>query len=177
MIIFLLLACSMAKVQHCPWDCAGFLMIKTDASKAEMEAMHPVLVDARHQVVVDTLYGTGKETFDTCRFLYFDDFVKYRKERSKLHSWYGYDTMLEFAEGYYVVHFNFCKYDRDAEGPLFIRYAGPGHNHDHYLPVPVEKRIHLHEYNTEIRNKNYSAILKAVEPSIITISRKEWGLQ
>lgn len=176
LIVLFVMISAAANGQHCLWDCTGFLMIKTDATKAEMDMMRPVLVDAQKHVVIDTLYGTGKETFDTCRFLYFDDFVKYRKERSKLHSWYNYDTMLKFAEGYYVVHYNFCKYER-GNTELSVRYAGPGHGHDHYIPVPMDKRIHLHDLNNEIRNKEFESILKKVEPQIINVSRAQWGLQ
>ncbi len=166
-----------ASAQHCPWDCTGFLMIKTDASEAEMKSMHPTLVDGRKQIIVDTLYGTGKNTFDTCRFLEYDEFVGLREEKSKIHSFYRHDTMLKFAKGFYVVHFNFCKYDKDKEGPLFISYAGAGHGHDHYIPVPVEKRIHLHNHSNDIYKKNYDAILKNVDSQILTINRKDWGLQ
>ena len=83
-----------ANAQHCPWDCTGFLMIKTNASEAEMKKLKPVLVDGRKKPVVDTLYGTGLPTYDLCTFLLYRDFKKYRTERIKLHWVYQYDTLL-----------------------------------------------------------------------------------
>lgn len=162
-----------ASAQHCPWDCTGFLMIKTDATKSEIEKLQPVLVDANKQVVIDTLYGTGKDTYDTCTFMEYDDFVKYRTERTRLHHWYEYDTVLNFAKDHYVVHYNFCKHEGKQ---LFIRYMGPGHGHYHYMEIPADKRIHLHDLNNMIREKNYTGILKQVEPNIINVSRAQWGL-
>jgi hypothetical protein len=162
-----------ASAQHCPWDCTGFLMLKTDATEAEMQMLRPVLVDADKQVVIDTLYGTGKDTYDSCIFLEYRDFVKYRTARIKVYYWYQYDTVLKFAKDYYVVHYNFCK---NSGKPLFIRYTGPGHGHYHYIEIPDEKRIHLHELNAMILAKDYEGILKKVEPNIISVNRSQWGL-
>lgn len=166
-----------ASAQHCPWDCTGFLMIKTDASKDEMEMLRPALFDSKRLVVVDTLYGTGKKTFDTCFFMEFGDFASYRKEKAKIHNWYNYDTMLSFAEGYYVVHYNYCKFSGKAPGELFIAYMGPGHGHHHYLEIPADKRIHLHDYYSLIQKGEKEQTLKAVESKIISVSRAEWGFQ
>jgi hypothetical protein len=86
--------------------------------------------------------------------------------------------MLEFAKGFYIVRYNFCKFKDGANGaPLYIRYMGPGHGHFHYIVVPTNKRIHLHDHNNNIRDKNHEAILKEVEPKIIQINRAEWGFQ
>lgn len=163
--------------QHCPWDCAGFLMIKTDATPAEMSMLKAALVDSKKQLVIDTLYGTGKETIDTTNIMEWDEFEKYRKEKTKIHNWYNHDTMLSFAKGYYVVRYNYCKFDNANPQDLSIRYIGPGHGHYHFMPVAADKRIHLHDYNSLISKKEKEEILKALESKIINVSRAQWGFQ
>lgn len=161
--------------QHCPWDCTGFLMLRTDASYAEMKKLNPVLVDGRKNIVVDTLYGTGLPTYDSCIFMLFSDFKKYRTERIKLHPWYEYDTLLNFAEGHYVVHYNYCRYKWDQNSSLFIRYNDPEVKNSYkYMEIPPDKRIHLHDFNSAIRIEKKKNILADVEPMVILINRKEW---
>ena len=169
---------STAGAQHCPWDCTGFLMVRTNASREEMARLKPILVDNNKRPVVDTIYGTGRETYDSAYFMMYDDFKKYRTERIKLHHWYAYDTLLNFAEGHYVVHYNYCKYKWDRGGPVFIRINDPVQKNSYkYIEIPGNKRIHLHDLNTAIRIDKRDDILKDVEPMILVIKREDWGLK
>jgi len=84
-----------------------------------------VLADGGQNVVVDTIYGTGLATYDTCRFLPYEDFLKYRIEKINLHYWYGYDTVYHFAKGHFIVRYNFCRFNRDGRSDLFIRFNDP----------------------------------------------------
>jgi hypothetical protein len=163
--------------QHCPWDCTGFLMLRTDASYKEMKQLQPVLVDGKKQVIIDTLYGTGKSTNDLCEFLYFDDFKNYRAKKTELHHWYAYDTLLDFSAGHYVVHYNYCRYRRNGTNDLYIRFIDP-HDNDayHYIEIPASQRIHLHDFSSQIMDRNFTAILDTIEPAIIKIDRKTWRL-
>jgi len=64
--------------QHCPWDCAGMVIVETAVAKGMVYKMDPVLVDEDKKVIVDTMYGTDKPTYDRCDFLSYDDFTKQR---------------------------------------------------------------------------------------------------
>ncbi len=159
--------------QHCPWDCTGMLMLKTDATAAEIKKLQPALVDENKNTVIDTLYGTGSDqTFDTCYFLLYNDFVKYRAGRIQLHHWYAFDTLFHFAEGNYVVHYNYCKYGK--EGKLFIRYNdSSGTSGYRYKEVTAMNRIHLHDYNREIREHQTDQLRKTLSPFVIDFNRKD----
>lgn len=163
--------------QHCPWDCSGIILVKTDLNADELKKLNPVLVDANKNIVVDTMYGTGLETYDTCQFMLYDDFKAYRTERTKIHYWYRYDTLYSFANEYAVVKFNFCRYERSG-ARLYVRYnnlEGSGDTYS-YIEVPQEKRIHLHDYNRMINEHAHDAIRNSVQSFIQNISRKQWGL-
>lgn len=153
--------------------------MKTNVPVLVINNLNPVLVDTDKKIVIDTLYGTGKNTYDTCTFLYYDDFIKYRTERIQLHYWYAYDTLLSFAANHYLVHYNFCKFKWDQQGSLFIRWNDPESKTTayRYIEIPASSRIHLHDYNNEIRNRDKNAILKAIAPFILSIRREEWGLK
>lgn len=179
-LLFILFAgfASLSSAQHCPWDCAGFLMVKTDASRQEMSKLHPVLVDKNKMPIIDTMYGTGAETYDSCVFMFYSDFKKYRIDRIKLHHWYAFDTMLNFAASHYVVHYNYCKYRWDEADALFIRVNDTSKKNSYtYIEIPRDKRIHLHDFNTQIRIDDYSdkQMLKEVEPFIFEIPKNKWG--
>lgn len=62
------------------------ILLETDATSAEMSRLNPVLVDGDRKVVIDTLYGTGlNSTADTCQFLVYEDFLKYRVAKTAIH--------------------------------------------------------------------------------------------
>lgn len=176
--IFLFLISLNAYSQHCPWDCSGMILLKTDVTPAEFKSLNPVLVDRDKRMVVDTIYGTGLDTYDTCRFLFYDDFQQYRTEKIKIHYWYRHDTAFHFANGYYLVRYNYCKFQKDGEGTLFIRYNDPSGEPGafRYLPVPAESGIHLHDHRLQMNRREYNEILEKIQPQIIFEGRKDWGL-
>lgn len=174
-ILFFLLLSAVTHAQHCPWDCSGLLMIRTDLSPAEFKNLAPVMVDADNKILIDSIYGTGKQTHDSCRVLYYDDFLAYRTERIRLHHWYGLDTVYHFANGHYVARFNYCRYD---DKKLFIRFNDPATDavKYNYIEIPVDRRIHLHEYNNQLYARQSAELLRLVQPLILQVSRPGWGL-
>lgn len=176
--IILFLISLNANSQHCPWDCSGMLLLKTNISPAEFRSLSPVLVDKYKRIVMDTIYGTGLDTYDTCRFLFFDDFQLYRTERIKTHYWYGHDTSYHFARGLYLVRYNYCKFGLRGNGEVFIRYNDPSGLPDsyRYLPVPDSSGIHLHDLYLQLNRREYDEILVKVQPRIFYLGRKDWGL-
>lgn len=176
-LLLVLLPC-LAGAQHCPWDCTGVILLKTDVTAAEFKKMNPVLVDSDKKIVVDTVYGTGKDTYDTCWFLGYEDFIKYRTERARVHHWYGYDTLLHFARGFYLIHYNFCRFKWDGRSVLFIRFNDPSTSiaRYSYIEVPASRRIHVHDYNREINERRTAEIVNAMQPHIMEVSRREWKL-
>jgi hypothetical protein len=161
--------------QHCPWDCTGMIQLQTDISKETVYKMRPVLVDEKKMVVTDTIYGTGKDTYDRCDFLFYDDFVKYRKKKIAIHHWYQYDTMYHFAEGRYIVHYNFCKYRGKK---LFLRYIDPYSKSKgyRYIEIPADKRIHLHDYNNQLRQNETAELKSATKQFVLEIDCEKWGV-
>lgn len=174
--IVLLFLSGQAAAQHCPWDCSGMILLKTDLTGDEFKRLSPVLVDNNEQVVVDTIYGTGLETNDSCRFLSYADFVNYRTDKIKLHHWYGFDTLYYFAKGQYLVRYNFCKYKKEGNNDLFIRFTDPVTREDHYIDIPIGRRIHLHDLNREIRERKTLEEIPSLQGLVLELSRKEWGL-
>jgi hypothetical protein len=154
------------------------ILLKTDVTASEFKKLNPVLVDGNKKIVIDTIYGTGKETQDTCWFLGYDDFMKYRTERTRVHYWYGYDTMFHFARGYYLIHYNYCRYKWDGRRDLFIRFNDPSaaDTIHHYIEIPTDRRIQLHDYNSEINGRHTAEIVSAVQPNILEVSRRDWKL-
>ncbi|MBI5858410.1 MAG: hypothetical protein HZB42_12270 [Sphingobacteriales bacterium] len=163
--------------QHCPWDCSGMILIKTDATSSELKKLNAVLVDSNKNIIVDTMYGTGLETYDTCRFMLYDDFKAYRTERTELHYWYRYDTLYRFADSFALVRVNYCRYKRSG-AMLYIRFnkLNDTAQRYEYIEVPQINRIHLHDYNMMINRKEHVAIREAVQPFVLHISRKQFGL-
>jgi len=172
--ILLIIAAS-AGAQHCPWDCSGMILVKTDLSPAEFSQLHAVLVNDNKEPVIDTLYGTGAATYDTCSFLYYDDFLAYRTARIPVHHWYRYDTVYAFAAGYYIVRFNYCKYRR-GNTDLFIRYILPAKDPAafKYIGIPLSSRVHLHDYNGQINRRESAEIIRSIEPMVLVVSREQW---
>ena len=112
---FLLLCCSgfilsKAFAQHCPWDCSGMIIVETPVMKKTVYKLEPVLVDEDKKVIVDTMYGTDKPTYDRCDFLTYDDFTRERTKKIAIHHWYENDTFYHFAAGRYIVKYNYCEY-------------------------------------------------------------------
>lgn len=174
--ILLLFLSRQAAAQHCPWDCSGLLMLKTTLTVAEFNQLSPMLVDGDKNPVIDTVYGTGVDSYDTCRFLYYDDFVDYRTKRIKLHYWYNYDTLYRFAKDHYVVRYNYCKYKKAGNSDLFLRYKDTVTKEYHYIEIPLSRRIHLHDLNREIRDKLTLAEIPSLKGLIMETGRKEWNL-
>lgn len=177
-LFYFVIISAAVSAQHCPWDCDGMILIKTDAGKSEMKKLDPVLVDINKQLILDT--SKGSDIYDLCRVLYYDDFLKIRIDGMGENdpNSYRYDTAYHFAKNHYVVKFNYCTYSREDEPTeLFVRYndaaAATGYS---YIPVPSSRRIDLHQYNRAINTGATAVILKAVQPFILTISRKEFGL-
>ena len=176
LISFMLLIASTSGAQHCPWDCSGLLLVKTDVSPSTINKLFPVLVNEKKEIIVDTIYGTGLPTYDTCNLLYYDDYLAYRTKRIKLHYWYGYDTIYHFAQGNYIIKINFCKYRNKK---LFLRIADshspdPGYK---YVEIANTALIHLHDYSIEINHRETNRIKEAVAKSLITIDCAAWGLK
>ncbi len=153
-------------------------MITTDAGKKEMKKLDPVLVDVNKKLILDT--SKGPDIYDLCRVLYYDDFLKIRIDGMGENDPYSYkyDTAYHFAKNHYVVKFSYCTYNRaDKPSELFVRYndaaSASGYS---YIPVPYSRRIDLHQYNRFINTGATAEILKSIQPFILTITRKEFGL-
>ncbi len=160
--------------QHCPWDCSGLLMIKTDATREQMKKLDPTLVDTNKDPVDQKQYGSGTDTGKLYRFLFYDDFLEFRKSRIKIHNWSAYDTVYHFAKDHYLVRINYCG---NSTNDLFIRYNDPATTSGYkYIEIPPSRRIHLHDYSSEIYRRQTAAILQSIQPFILNISRKEFGL-
>ena len=172
-VIFLLIIYQGIKAQHCPWDCAGMIILETDIPKEKVYKMKPVLVDENKKPITDTVFGTGLPTYDLCDFKEFKDFTAYRKKRIELHHWYEYDTAYYFAAGKYIVHYNFCEY----KGDLFLRYTNLYTQELIYIPVLADNRIHLHEYNNEIRERQTDALKQKLKNFAVVIPCAKWGLK
>jgi len=146
--------------QHCPWDCSGMIIVQTPVAKTMIYKMEPVLVDEDRKVIVDTLYGADKPTFDRCDFLSYDDFTRRRTEKIAIHDSYEYDTFYHFAAGHYIVKYNFCDYQ---DKKLYLRYTEPSAKSKiyHYLEIPASNRIHLHDFNSQLRGRKTEEIKKS----------------
>ncbi|HMU45055.1 MAG TPA: hypothetical protein PKC72_01745 [Chitinophagaceae bacterium] len=173
---FLLVIFFNASAQHCPWDCSGMIMLQINTPQEHIEKMNLVLVDEDKKEIIDTVYGTGKSTYDECRFLYYDDFLEYRTKRIETHYWYKYDTVYHFATGKYLVKFNFCKYNNKK---IYLRYMDRYSRvlKYHYIEIPDSNRVHLHNYNNDIRDDNTKELVKALKPFVVQISCEMLGIR
>jgi len=172
----ILTICLSGNAQHCPWDCSGMIIMETNMPKGSVYKMKPVLVDENKVVITDTIYGTGLPTYDRCDFLYFSDFMTYRKKKIAVHHWYEYDTMYHFAAGKYIVRYNFCA---EREKKLYLRYTDPSSKRGtyQYIEIPEENRIHLHEYNNELRSGQAEKLRDETKNFVLTVDCKNWNLQ
>jgi len=174
-IIMVLIISQRMHAQHCPWDCSGMIQVQTNISKELVYKMKPVLVGEKKRVITDTMYGTGLDTYDRCDFLFYDDFVKYRKNKIALHHWYQYDTVYHFAKGKYIVKYNFCEY---MGKKLFLRYNDPYSKTImyHYVEIPANKRIHIHDYSHQLMEGEIAGIEKVVKKFVLVMDCSEWNL-
>jgi len=171
-----LVATVTVKAQHCPWDCSGMILLHSNVEKEQVYKLEPVLVDENKKIIVDSLYGTGKPTFDTCNFLYYDDFLAYRTKRIEWHYWYGYDTVYHFAAGNYVVKLNYCKY---SDQKIYLRLREPytSETRYRYIEIPNSSLLHLHEYNNMIRERETAAMKEAIKGAVIEMNCEKWMLR
>lgn len=162
--------------QHCPWDCTGLIMIQTPLSAENFYKLSAMLVDENRKPVVDTIYGTGKGTHDVCKFLLYEDFTQMRKAKISNSNWYAYDTVYLFAAGNYIVKFNYCKYNNKK---LYLQFLDPytrGLRY-HYIQIPQDKRIHLHNYSEELFGKKVEQLKKAADAFVLKVNCGQWGLR
>jgi hypothetical protein len=160
--------------QHCPWDCSGMIMVQTPVMKKTVYKLEPVLVDEDKKVIVDTMYGTDKPTYDRCELLTYDDFTKERTKKIAIHHWYEYDTFYHFAAGRYIVKYNYCQY-RDKK--LYLRYSDPSSKVYHYIEIPENIRVHLHDYNSQLRERKTEEIKNDLATSVLVLNCEEWNLK
>lgn len=175
LFIIAFITSSFAFAQHCPWDCSGMILLQTDIPKEKLYLLHPVLVDENKQEVVDTVYGTGLDTHDNCEFLSYKDFSALRKKKIALHHWYQYDTFYHFTAGGYIVKYNKCKYNGKK---LYMRFEDP-HTSGitfRYIEIPENKRMHLHDYNNELRERKTEELKKLTQPFVVNVSCEDWRL-
>ena len=57
------------------------IIVETPVEKGTLYKLEPVLVDEEKKVIVDTMYGTDKPTYDRCDLLFYDDFTKQRTKK------------------------------------------------------------------------------------------------
>jgi len=156
--------------QHCPWDCCGLIMINSDLKPAEMQKLKLVLTDGNKQIVIDTLYGSSEKNADTCYIRWGEEFLAHKTSLVAANHWYAYDTMLHFCKGHYVVRYNYCKYEEPQNQLLFLRYTDAAGSF-HYLPVHYSNRIHLHNYNDQIRTGQTTELNKIMEPFVMDMGK------
>jgi len=175
-MLFLLLCMSGMFAQHCPWDCSGMILIKTSISKTTVHHLNPVLVDEQKEMIIDTMYGTSKATYDSCIFLRSDDFTTYRTTKINIHQWYQYDTFYHFAAGWYIVKYNFCKYSGQR---VYLRFSDPYSDSVlyHCVEVPDSMRVHLHNYSNQLFDRRTNEIRNRVKTSVIIMDFSNWGLK
>ena len=174
--ILALLYSSAVFAQHCPWDCAGMIMIQSPVSKDNFYKFSVVLVDSDKKEITDTIFGTGKGTWDDCRFVSYEDFTAMRKKKIRIHSWYAYDTVYAFSAGNFIVKFNYCKYQ---DKKLYIRFVDRYTRGltFHYIEVPLNRRLHLHNYNNELQQRKTQRLKELTQPLVMKISCEDLGLR
>jgi len=174
-ILFPLLP-GLVAAQHCPWDCTGLVQFKIEATKVQIEKMNLVLVDEEKNEVIDTLYGTGKNTYDTCKVLFYDDFILYRTQRIATHHGYSYDTVYYFAKDKYLARYNFCKYENKR---IYLRFSDRYSRslRYHFIEIPATNRVHLHQYNEYLQYDRTSELKELLGPFVLNITCDMLGLR
>jgi hypothetical protein len=57
--------------QHCPWDCSGMIIVETPVAKGMVYKIRARIGSMKKKkVIVDTMYGTDKPTYDRCDLLF-----------------------------------------------------------------------------------------------------------
>ena len=174
--MILVLSSFRSLAQHCPWDCTGMIVLQIDLPKSTIEHLNLVLVDENRKVIIDTIYGTGKATYDECVFLEHDSFIKRRKEKIAIHHWYAHDTVYRFAQGKYIVKFNYCKYRGKK---LYLRYLDQYKRSlvFHYIEIPDSNSIHLHDYSTELFERKTEQMKRETRKNVILLGCKDFILR
>ncbi len=162
-----LLLTTYSHAQHCPWDCSGMIVVETNVTREKIAELRPILVAENDKSIC-------KDTYDECELLYYDDFTEKRKSKVTEHPFYRYDTAYIFAQGKYIVKYNYC----DFRGTLYLRYVNPYRRDLHYemIEVPENKRIHLHDYNNLIRERNCAGMDTLLQPYILQLNCIDLGL-
>lgn len=158
--------------QHCPWDCSGLVVVKTNIPVATLKQMGFVLVDENKKIITASRKGDSKAFMDTSLLEPYDEFVAKRKAGLNDYHWYQYDTAYHFAEGKYLLHFNHCD---GYKKKLYLRYqrAGAAGIKFLYIEVPDNKRISLHDFSDELYGRNYKAISEKIKPNILFLDCKK----
>jgi hypothetical protein len=101
--------------------------------------------------------------------LSYDDFRAYYTGRIQVYDGYDRDTVYYFAEGLFMVKYNYCNYE---ERKLYLRFVDPhaGALTYHYIEMPDSLRIHLHDYNSELRAGKKEEISQKVQPFLVRLS-------
>jgi len=152
------------------------IVIRTDLPKDKVYKIKPVLVDANKNVISDTVYGTGLDTYDRCDFLTYEDFTAYRTKRIKVHHFYQYDTFYHFAKGALMVKYNYCEYQGKD---IYLRYNDSYSDKPqyHYVLIGDGNRIHLHDFNNELNARNSEAIKNKLRGVWVDMSCSDWALR
>jgi hypothetical protein len=158
-------ACSFA--QHCPWDCAGMIIVDTNVPREKIAALRPFLVDEKGK-------GIARDTYDECELMYYDDFTEKRKSKVLEHPYYRYDTAYTFAQGKFIVKYNYCEH----KGKLYLSFINPYRRDLHYemIEVAENKRIHLHDYNEQLRERGFPGMDALLQPFILRLDCSAWHL-
>ncbi|MBM3415967.1 MAG: hypothetical protein FJY20_05880 [Bacteroidetes bacterium] len=93
-----------------------------------------------------------------------------------MHHWYAFDTVFHFAEGLYLVRYNYCRYNPENNNDLFIRFSHPADDVYRYIEIPLSRRIHLHDLNPEIRQRLSLAEVPSLQPMVMEVTRQKWKL-
>ena len=181
LLICFILSTAELLAQHCPWDCSGMVLVSSAITPAEYKKLQPVLVDSNKNVLISEYSVTGKMIPDTNFLFSYEDFMADRTIKIATFSWYVYDTIYHFAKGHFLARFNHCRFSRQ-QAKLFIRFndvsgASAVSGAYHFIPVPLDKRIHLHDHQALFWDKNISAMQEAVKPFVMNIERKEWFIR
>jgi hypothetical protein len=153
--------------QHCPWDCAGMIIVETNVPRERIAELRPFLVDEKGKCI-------ARDTYDECELLYYDDFTEKRKSKVQEHPYYRYDTAYTFAQGKFIVKYNYCDY----KGKLYLSFVNPYRRDLYYemIEVPENKRVHLHDYNEQIRKCSYQEMDILLKPFILHLDCFAWHL-
>lgn len=160
------------RTQHCPWDCAGLVLLETDLPQSFFYYMHPALISIPKGVNKDSaLRFHYRSQYDKPVLSWPDFKAEVMKGHPGDHS-YRYDTLYHFAAGRYLVRFNFCE---AASELLFIRFMNPysrGVKY-HYIEVPDSARISLCRHNNWMSGRLHPLTTEAMVQAFVWKLNKE----